>query len=110
MNDIHVLSLLHVYCTGLPHVVVVPDELIEELADLRVAYAKLLRNYEREVLNSSEAQNEMVALLPRLLRNGGSNSDLDFKSSFDKLVEKKVSPFNIHYLKNIHSIFPEDVR
>ena len=89
--------------------VVVPDELIMELTDLRVAFAKLLRNYEMELLNSSEAQDEMVALLPRVLRNGGNNSNLDFKSSFNKL-EEKVSLFNIHYLKCICSIFPEDVR
>ena len=90
--------------------VVVPDELVEELADLRVAFAKLLRNYEKELLNSSEAQDEFVALLPRLFHKGGSSSDPDFKSNFDKLVEEKVSLFNIHYLKSIRSTFPEDVR
>ena len=90
---------------------VVPDELVEELADLRVAFAKLLRNYEKELLNSSEAQDEFIALLPRLFRKGGlSSSDPDFKSNFNKLVEEKVSLFNIHYLKSIRSTFPEDVR
>ena len=88
---------------------VVPDELVEELADLRVAFAKLLRNYEKELLNSPQAQAELVALLPRLFRKGGSSLDPDFKSNFDTLVEEKVSLFNTHYLKNIHSIFPEDV-
>ena len=97
-----------IYYTG-AHVVV-PDELVEELADLRVAFAKLLRNYEKELLNSSEAQDEFVALLPRLFHKGGSSSDPDFKSNFDKLVEEKVSLFNIHYLKSIRSTFPEDVR
>ena len=102
------MALTCIYYTG-AHVVV-PDELVEELADLRVAFAKLLRNYEKELLNSSEAQDEFVALLPRLFRKGGSSSDPDFKSNFDKLVEEKVSLFNIHYLKSIRSTFPEDVR
>ena len=90
--------------------VVVPDELVEELVDLRVAFAKLLRNYEKELLNSFEAQDEFVALLPRLLRKGESSSDPDFKTNFNKLVEEKVSLFSIHYLKSIRSTFPEDVR
>ena len=97
-----------IYYTGVH--VVVPDELVKELADLRVAFAKLLRNYEKELLNSSEAQDELVALLPRLFRKGGSSSDPDFKSNFDKLVEEKVSLFNTHYLKSIRSIFPKGIR
>ena len=101
-------TLLYMYYTG-AHVVV-PDELVEELADLRIAIAMLLRNYEKELLNSSEAQAELIALLPRLFRKKGSSSDPDFKSNFDKLVEEKVSLFNIHYLKSIRSTFPEDVR
>ena len=88
---------------------VVPNELIEELADLRVAFAKLLRNYEKELLNSSEAQAELVAILPKLFHKGGSSLDPDFKSNFDKLVEEKVSLFNTHYLKSICSIFPDGV-
>ena len=89
---------------------VVPDELVEELADLRVAFAMLLRSYEKEHLDSSEAQDELVALLPRLFCKERSSSNPDFKSNFDKLVEEKVSLFNIHYLKSIRSTFPEDVR
>ena len=89
---------------------VVPDELVEELIDLRVAFAKLLRNYEKELLNSSEAQDEFIALLPRLFHKERSSLNPDFKSNFDKLVEEKVSLFNIHYLKSICSMFPEDVR
>ena len=99
---------IYVYIQGAR--VVVPDELVEELADLRVAFAKLLRDYEKELLNSSEAQAELVALLPRLFRKGRSSSDPDFKSIFNKLVEEKVSLFNTHYLKSIRTIFPENVR
>ena len=95
--------------TGAQCHVVVPDELVEELVDLRVAFAKLLRNYEKELRNSPEAQDEFVALLPGLFRKGGSCSNPDFKSNFDKLIEERVSLFNTHYLKSICSIFPEDV-
>ena len=88
---------------------VVPEELVKELVDLRIAFAMLLRNYEKELLNSSEAQVELVALLQRLFPRGGSRWDPDFKSNFDKLVEKKVSLFNTYYLNGICSTFPKDV-
>ena len=108
---IRTVSLYHALIyTCIYYTVVVPDELMEGLVDLRVAFAKLLRDYEKELLKSSEAQTEFVALLPRLFRKGGSNLDPDFKSNFNKLVEEKVSIFNIHYLKSIRSTFPEDVR
>ena len=89
-------------------VVDIPDTLVEELADLRFAYAKLLRNYEEEVWKSSKAQEEFVKFLPRLLRRNVS-TDQTFQFLFDKLIEEEVSLFNIHYLKRICSIFPEDV-
>ena len=88
---------------------VVPDELVKELVDLRVAFAKLLGNYEKELRNSSEAKAEFVAPLSRLVHKGGSSLDLDFKSNFNKLVEEKVSLFNTHYLKSVCSLFPKDI-
>ena len=91
------------------HVVVdIPDTLAEELADLRFAYAKLLRNYEKELRKSPEAQKEFVEFLPRILR-GNVGQDQTFQLLFDKLIEKEVSLFNIHYLKILCGIFPEDV-
>ena len=89
--------------------VVVPETLLEELADLRFAFAKLLRNYEKELRNSPESQEEFVEFLPRLLRRGFS-SDQSFQSNFDKLIEEEVSLFNIHYLKRLCSIFSEEIR
>ena len=86
----------------------IPDTLSEELADLRFAYAKLLRSYEKELRRSQEAQEEFVEFLPRLLRRNFS-SDQTFQLLFDKLIEEEVSLFNIHYLKRLCSIFPEDV-
>ena len=91
------------------HVVVnTPDTLVEELADLRFAYAKLLRSYEKELRRSPEAQEEFVEFLPRLLRRNVS-TDQTFQLLFDKLIEEEVSLFNIHYLKRICGIFPEDI-
>ena len=89
-------------------VVDIPDTLVEELTDLRFAYAKLLRSYEKELRRSPEAQEEFVEFLPRLLWRNFS-SDQTFQLVFDKLIEEEVSPFNIHYLKRIYSLFPEDV-
>ena len=91
------------------HVVVdIPDTLFEELADLRFAYAKLLRSYEKELRRSSEAQEEFVEFLPRLLQRNVS-TDQTFQLLFDELVEEEVSIFNIHYLKRLCGIFPKDV-
>ena len=93
------------------HVVVkinIPDTLVEELADLRFAYAKLLRSYEKELTRSTEAQKEFVEFLPKLLRRNLS-SDQTFQLLFEELIEKEVTLFNIHYLKRLCSIFPEDV-
>ena len=90
--------------------VVVPETLLEELADLRIAFAQLLCEYEKELRNSPEAQEKFIEFLPRLLRNRkGFSSDQSFQSNFDKLIDEEVSLFNIHYLKRICSIFSEDV-
>ena len=101
-----------VYCMILftAEEVVVPDTLLEELADLRVAFAQLLCKYEKELRNSPDAQEEFVEFLPRLLRNRkGFSSDQSFQSNFDKLIDEEVSLFNIHYLKRICSIFSEEI-
>ena len=90
------------------HVVDIPNALLEELSYLRFAYAKLLRSYEKELQRSPEAQKEFVEFLPRILR-GNVGQDQTFQLFFDKLVEEEVSLFNIHYLKRLCGIFPEDV-
>ena len=88
--------------------IVVPDLLLEELATLRVNYARLLRRYKREILISPEAQEEFVETLPGLLHRG-LGSERNFQSYFDTLVEEEVSLFNITYLKQICDIFPENI-
>ena len=86
----------------------VPDALLEELGDLRIGYAMLLYNYEKQLHNRPEAQEEFVKFLPRLFRR--AVEDHSFQSHFNTLVEEEVSLLNIFYLKRICSIFPEDVR
>ena len=90
------------------HVIAVSDTLIKELASLRVSYAKLLREYKKELQNSPEAQEELVETLPRLVHRG-LGSDCSFKSYFDTLVDEEVSLFNVTYLKQVCDIFPQDV-
>ena len=90
--------------------VVVPDALVKELATLRFGFAKLLRNYEKQLQRSPEAQEEFVEFLPRLFPNVTSSSEQSsFQSAFNKCVEEEVSLFNTHYLKRICDIFPEDI-
>ena len=92
----------------LVHVLVVPEELVEELADLRFAFANLIYSYEEELQKSPEAQEKIVKFLPRLFHR--PVEDHSFQLQFNTLVEEEVSLFNIHYLKRICGIFPEDVR
>ena len=88
---------------------IVSDELLEDLADLRVDYARLLYEYKNVLESSPEAQKMFVELLPGLLGRslGPENS---FQSYFKKLVDEEVSLFNVTYLKKLCRIFPANVR
>ena len=88
--------------------IIVPDSLLDELASLKISYARFLQQYKREIQNSPEAQEEFVETLPRLLRRR-LGSDCTFQSYFDTLVDEEVSIFNVTHLKLICDIFPEDV-
>ena len=88
---------------------VVSDELLEDLADLRVDYASLLYEYKSVLESSPEAQKKFVELLPGLLGRS-LGPDRSFQSYFNKLVDEEVSLFNITYLKKLCRIFPADVR
>ena len=88
---------------------VVSDELLEDLADLRVNYAILLCEYKNVLESSPEAQEKFVDTLPGLLGRS-LGPDHSFRSCFSKLVDEEVSLFNITYLKNLCRIFPTDVR
>ena len=88
--------------------VVVPEALVEELADLRFAFANLIYSYEEELQKNPEAQEKFVKFLPRLFHR--AIEDHSFQSHFDTLIEEEVSLFNTHYLKQLCTIFPKDVR
>ena len=88
--------------------IIVPDSLLKELATLRVSYASLLHQYKRELQNSPEAQQEFVETVPTILGKALS-TEHNFQSYFNALVEEEVSLFNITYLTQICTIFPEDV-
>ena len=88
---------------------VVSDNLLEDLADLRVDYASLLCEYKNVLESSPEAQKKFVDTLPGLLGRS-LGPDHSFQSYFYKFVDEEVSLFNITYLKKLCRIFPADVR
>ena len=65
--------------------------------------------FERELGRSSEAQEDFVDFLRRLLQ-GFISSNCNFHSAFDILTEKALSLFNIHRLKHVSTVLPEEVR
>ena len=85
---------------------VVPDELVIKLADLRSAYALLLMRFERAIQSSSEAQENFVAFLRHLLQ---VPTDCNFCSAFE-ILKTEIFLFNIHYLKKVSSMLPDDIR
>ena len=85
--------------------VLVPDKLIEELVDLRMAYAEFLYEYESELQNSDEAQRKFVKMLQILL-----DESLNFSKCFRSLIEKEVTLFNITYMEKLCKVFPQNVR
>ena len=84
---------------------VVPDELLENLAGLRVDYARLLCEYKNVLESSRIARKKFVDTLPWLLGRS-LGPDHSFRSYFNKLVDEEVSLFNIAYLKELCRIFP----
>lgn len=84
------------------------DKLKEELAQLRVTFAKFLQEYKKEVQKSTEAQKNLIEFLKNLL--GKELSDCSFLSYFNTLKEEEVSLFNITYLDESCKVFPDDIR
>ena len=88
--------------------IVPSDELLEELAGLRIAYARFLRRYKKVLQGSPEAQEEFVETVPGVIRRE-LGPDHSFQSYFSTLIDEEVSLFNITYLKKLCDIFPDDV-
>ena len=95
--------------TGEHCVIIVPEALMKELAGLRFAFTKLLRNYEKQLRHSPEAQEEFVKFTTQLFHREISENR-SFQLHFNTLVEQEVSLFNTYHLKQFCTIFPEDVR
>ena len=90
--------------------IVPSDELLEELAGLRIAYARFLRRYKKVLQGSPEAQEEFVETIPGVIhREHGPDYNCNFQSYFSTLIDEEVSLFNITYLKKLCDIFPDDV-
>ena len=94
-----------------PKQFVVPDELLKNLAKLRLAYARFLCEYKNVLERSPEAQKKFVDTLPVLLGRS-PEPDHSFRSYFNKLADMEVSLFNITYLEELcRGIgLPDDVR
>ena len=90
-------------------VVIVPEVLVEELAQLRIDYASLLTDFERALECSTQAQRDSIVFLRKLLR-GAVSLDCSFQSAFEILTEKEFCLFNIYYLKGISQKLPESIR
>ena len=88
--------------------IVPSDELLEELAGLRISYARFLRRYKKVLQDNTEAQEEFVETVPGVIRRE-LGPDHSFQSYFNTLIDEEVSLFNITYLKKLCDIFPDDV-
>ena len=88
--------------------IVPSDELLKELARLRVAYARFLREYKKVLQGSAEAQEEFVETVPGVIHRE-LGPDHSFQSYFNTLIDEEVSLFNVTYLKILCDIFPDDV-
>ena len=89
----------------------VPNELVEEFADLRSAYARLLLSYEKELSKTPEAKNEFVSHVQKLFPKEMSSCH-NFQSIYNKLASCVISLFNTCYLRIIckHLQISEEIR
>ena len=88
--------------------IVPSDELLEELAGLRISYARFLRRYKKVLQDNAEAQEEFVETVPGVIRRE-LGPDHSFQTYFNTLIDEEVSLFNITYMKKLCDIFPDDV-
>ena len=87
----------------------VPDALLKELANLRIAFGVFLHKYEDELLRNEEVQRKFIGTLQILLSNTQLNESHSISVWFQTFIEQEVSLFNITYLERICSSFPEEV-
>ena len=80
--------------------IVPSNELLEELAGLRIVYARFLHKYKKVLQDSVEAQEEFVETVSRVIHRE-LGLDRSFQSCFNTLIDEEVSMFKIIYLKKI---------
>ena len=116
-NLFHLLYEIH--CEHIEHSVMlvilggyvfVPEKLVQELAELRIAFAKFLCDYEEQFRHSPTIQVKFIKMMLQLFRKLLKSEDHSFQSLFRTLIEEKVSLFNTYYLKTFFTIFPDDIR
>ena len=88
------------------NVLLFQKKLVEKLANLRIAFADLSYQYKKELQSSPEAQLKLAEYLPQLFPH--ANFGCEFPVNFD-ILRKKISLFNICYLKEICTKFPPKV-
>ena len=105
-------TLLSVHFVLLPpgeqSVIIPSEELLEELAGLRISYATFLQKYKKVIQDNAEAQKEFVETVPGVIHRE-LGPDHSFQSYFKTLIDEEVSLFNITYLKEFCRIFHGDV-
>ena len=89
----------------------VPDDLVQDLVDLRFDYSSLLLEIQELLLSITEQQQDKITRYLHILLQGTVDVPADCKllSSFDALA-RQCSIFNIYYLKKFNTKLPEHIK
>ena len=88
--------------------IVIPGELVKELVGLRAQYASMLLRISRELKKLTEEDKEnLVFFLSLLITDVNSNHNM--LEAFETLQEH-TSLFNIYYLKQFSTEFPDEIK
>ena len=89
--------------------IVIPDELVMSLANLRVQFASILFEIRLELKNLTEGEQEKLTfVLSMLVVNVNSNHKM--LEAFDTFLQQDTSLFNICYLKQFSRTFPDKIK
>ena len=89
--------------------VTIPEDLVRNLADLRVQYASMLWKIRLELENLTEGEQEKLRfVLSVLLVNVNSNHKM--LETFDTFLQQDTSLFNICHLKQFSRTFPDKIK
>ena len=88
--------------------VMIPEKLVMELADLRVEYASMLLKISRELKKLTEEDKEnLIFFLSLLITDVNSNHNM--LKAFE-ILQEHTSLFNIYYLKQFSTEFPDEIK